>query len=191
MPLRSDVSLVLYPLYTHIAYPFRTVNSFVTMGWPLFFTPKEYECSVEFRQEGGGCDFEKICNSEAIQREIFNQKSNTMIYEFSLYCDRYTWVAFCKSAFFMSMIVSDIFFSILSDISGRKPALLLSMVLSSVSLLLIPLSPNIEIWTILISIAGFGTAGLEIISLVYVSEISAKRFRNHAMVALTAMWAVS
>ena len=170
---------------------FRTVNSFVTMGWPLFFTPKEFECSQEYRLSDGSCDFEKICNSEAILKEKFNQKSNTIIYEFSLYCDRYSWVAFCKSTFFMSMIVSDIFFSILSDVKGRKPALLLSMVLSSLSLLLIPLSPNIAIWTVLIAIAGFGTAGLEIISLVYVSEISAKRFRNHAMVALTAMWAVS
>ena len=44
---------------------------------------------------------------------------------------------------------------------------------------------------ILFLILGMGVNGLEIIIAVYLSEISAKNFRNYSIIVLNLFWAIS
>lgn len=89
------------------------------------------------------------------------------------------------------MMVSGIIAPVLGDKRGRKIALIVSIIIAATAVIALGLSPNIVFACGCFFFAGVGFAGIEIVSLVYSTEISGKRFRNHSMVALNIVWAVS
>lgn len=123
--------------------------------------------------------------------DISIQGRNTLVKDFGLICSRADTISYSNSILFLSMVVSGFVFPLVSDYKGRKIALILGFFISGASIFAAGFASSFFFWQICIAIAGFGISGVEIVSLVYVSEISASRYRNHAMVALTTIWAVS
>lgn len=158
------------------------------MGWPLFFQGNQYFCSEEHSDSKGECILKSACKAG---EEINISGRETLIKEFNLICQKTDTISYSNSMLFLSMVVSGFIFPVLSDNKGRKIALILAFLISGISIFLAGFSRSFFFWQICITVAGFGISGVEIVSLVYVSEISAKRYRNHAMVALTTVWAVS
>lgn len=158
------------------------------MGWPLLFSGNTYKCESKYSNWEGECNIDKACAANA-PIEILG--SYTVTQDFKLICDRASWKAFANTMFFFSTILSGILFPFLSDSRGRLLALQFALAAGGAAFFAAGLAPSVFYWTIAVSVVGFAISGLEIVSLVFVAEISAKRFRNHAMVALTTMWAVS
>lgn len=158
------------------------------MGWPLFFQGNKFYCSKENSDGDGECILKAACRNK---EDIRIEGRDTLIKEFNLICEKADLVSFSNSILFLSMVVSGFIFPVLSDIKGRKITLILGFFISGISIFIAGFSNTFFFWQICIAMAGFGISGVEIVSLVYVSEISAKRFRNHAMVALTTVWALS
>lgn len=69
--------------------------------------------------------------------------------------------------------------------------MLIGVVISGAALTICGFVHKFNLWMVGIGIAGFGLSGLEITSLVYVSEISGKRFRNNSNVVLNIAWGLS
>ena len=89
------------------------------------------------------------------------------------------------------MFVSGLIVPIYTDLKGRRLALCVSVMVTGVSIIVLGLSPGVVFACICFFVVGFGFASIEIVSLVYCSEISGKRFRNHSMVALITVWGLS
>lgn len=172
------------------------LNSFVTMGWPLYFDGNEYKCKNS-SGEYVPCDIKTACKNED-KGDIQIVGTRTLTYEFHLICNNGSillpvaaWIPFANSLYFFGMIMSGLSISILSDWKGRRPLLLISMLISTVSMCLMGVAPNILVCCVLFFFSGFGFAAQEVLSLVYSSEISGKRFRNHSMVILMVVWGAS
>jgi MFS family permease len=160
------------------------------MGWPLLFQGNHFTCPAPYHLPGSlECNLEAACKAAPLSIQIKGKM--TLTKEFRLICQKSELVSFANSLLFLSMVFSGFIFPLLSDLKGRKASLILASFFASGALVAASFVNSFLKWYICIAVAGFGIAGVEIISLVYVSEISAKRFRNHAMVALTTMWAVS
>lgn len=86
------------------------------------------------------------------------------------------------------MILSGVSVSILADWKGRRPALLVSVLVTAAAMSLMGVAPNMLVCCGLFFVSGFGLAAQEIVSYVYSAEISGRRFRNHSMVALNIIW---
>ncbi len=56
-------------------------------------------------------------------------------------------------------------------------------------MVILSFSSNILIFVMIFFIAGIGFNGFETIVLVYITEVSAQRFRNNSSVILTTVWA--
>lgn len=166
----------------------RAINSFLTMGWPLFFQGNRYRCSDKYTLEDGECNLKLACKAKDT---ILIEGRETLVKDFGLICSKADTISYSNSILFLSMVVSGFVFPLISDYRGRKIALLLGFFISGVSIFAAGFASNFFFWQVCIAVAGFGISGVEIVSLVYVSEISASRYRNHAMVALTTIWAVS
>jgi MFS family permease len=108
-----------------------------------------------------------------------------------LIIDLDSWVTFASTIYFSGMLVSGVLAPVLGDKRGRRIALIVSIIIAAVSIIALGLSPNIAFACCCFFCAGVGFSGLEIVSLVYSTEISGKRFRNHSMVALNIVWAIS
>ena len=76
----------------------------------------------------------------------------------------------------------------IADQKGRRPGILISTFITAIALIVCGLAPNFWVWIVALCVAGFGLGGLETISMVYVSEISATNFRNNAQVILITVW---
>jgi len=158
------------------------------MGWPLFFTGNTYTCDAAYSYQNGECNVDRACRDNS---EITINGHRSIVQEFGLVCEKANWITFSNTVFFFSLILSGLVFPFVSDLKGRKLSMLVGFLITTVALCIASGSQNIILWVVSVCFAGFGLSGIEIISLVYVSEISAKRYRNHAMVALTTMWALS
>lgn len=166
-----------------------SVNSFLTMGWPLYFDGNTYLCrNAEGQYES--CDLKTACRTED-HSQIIIQGRMTLTKEFRLICGASTWIPFASTVYFCGMLVSGVMVPILGDSRGRRISLLWSIFIAAASVIALGLSPNIVIATGFFLGAGIGFSGIEIVSFVYSTEISGKRFRNHSMVALQIFWAVS
>lgn len=89
------------------------------------------------------------------------------------------------------MVCGGLIVSYFADRNGRRLCLLLGALITGISVLCVGISPKIEFIFGLLATAGAGFSSLEIVSMVYASEISGKRFRNHSAVALVTVWGVS
>lgn len=166
-----------------------SVNSFLTMGWPLYFEGNTYLCkTADGRYEN--CDLKTACKTED-PSEIIIQGRSTITKEFRLICGAGTWVPFASTIFFTGMLISGVVVPILGDSRGRRLSLLCSIFITTASVISLGFSPNIIVACCFFLGAGIGFSGIEIVSLVYSTEISGKRFRNHSMTILQIFWAIS
>jgi len=69
--------------------------------------------------------------------------------------------------------------------------MLVSILMGSISIIVLGLTYNIKVLIVSLFSIGFFMNGYETICLVYVTEISAKRFRNFSTVTLLSVWAIS
>jgi len=79
----------------------------------------------------------------------------------------------------------------ISERRGRRVAIIAAVALSGVSMLFLSFSSHIEIFIVLFFIAGVGLNGFQIILFVYITEVSAIRFRNNSSVILLAVGATA
>lgn len=100
-------------------------------------------------------------------------------------------VPLASTSYFAGMVGGGLIISYFADRNGRRLSLLFSSLLTGIAVLVMGLSYRIEVIFVLFTLAGAGFSSMEIISLVYASEVSGKRFRNHSGVALVTVWGVS
>ena len=79
-------------------------------------------------------------------------------------------------------------FPILADLLGRRRILLLGSFLGSSAIICGGFSANLDNLYIAFFIAGFGLSGYETVVYVYITEISAIRFRSIASSLLVVVW---
>lgn len=101
------------------------------------------------------------------------------------------WIPFASTVYFSGMMLSGVIIPVLSDIKGRRIVLLSSILFTGILMITIGFSPSILFLTCCLFVTGFGFASIEIMTLVYSSEISGTRFRNHSIVALVTVWGFS
>lgn len=82
-------------------------------------------------------------------------------------------------------------FPILANIFGRRKILLFGMILGSVSISIGSFCDSLLSLYALFFIAGFGLSGYETVVYVYITEISALRFRSIASSLLIVIWSSS
>lgn len=133
---------------------FRAMNSFLTMGWPLFFQGNQYYCSKENTDGSGECILKKACKSG---ESIDIQGRETLIKEFDLICEKTNKISYSNSLLFLSMVVSGFIFPILSDNKGRRIALLIAFFTSGISMFLAGFSNSFFFgkFVLLLQVSGF------------------------------------
>lgn len=159
----------------------------LTMGFPIFFQGSEYICTNN-SGELFKCNMNEACRNP--DKLIITGPMN-IIREFELYCKNSHLAAYAGTIYFIAMLFGTIAFPFLTDSKGRKPSLLICTFLSGIAFIGCAFSPNVWCWIACVCVAGFGLGGMETISMVYVSEISATNFRNNAGTALLTTWSLS
>jgi len=92
---------------------------------------------------------------------------------------------------YLSGIISGIIFPYLTDKYGRKLLLNCSAILASLSLFSCGFCTNFWLWVLFLFIGSCAFGGMENVSRVYLSEISASNFRFNSNAILNIMWAMS
>ncbi|CAD8099970.1 unnamed protein product [Paramecium primaurelia] len=153
--------------------------SFFVMGMPyLLQNPSKY-CT------DGICIEYPNCNNRIDSLIGFDSIAK----EFGLFCNGRK--AFIAALFFVGQMFGGFTFPILANIFGRRKILLFGMSLGSISILVGSLCHNLLSLYALFFIAGFGLSGYETVVYVYITEISALRFRSIASSLLIVIWSSS
>jgi len=123
---------------------------------------------------------------------MFDSESNKSISnDFNLYCENREYLGIIGGIFYIGSCFSGLVFPSLADNFGRKKVMIYSLFLGATSIIIIGLTKNIDVLIVGLFISGFFLNGYENICLVYVTEISANRFRNFSSVILMTVWAIS
>jgi len=145
------------------------------MGFPFLLYSKNYRC---FQKQ----DY----------KDLFEFDENrTITMDFDLYCSNKEYLNIISVIYFVASCISGLVFPSLADNFGRKKIMIISILIGSLSIVVLGLSYNIEVLLVALFVTGFFLNGYETICLVYVTEISAKRFRNFSTVTLLCVWAIS
>lgn len=159
------------------------------MGFPLLFQPPTFQCYDPQSNNFTLCTEIEACeNQEKFEKnpEIFHNNdpflidkensSHSLVIDFELYCGRKNLIGFCGSVFFIGALVAGYIFPKIAEKRGRKEAILLSLLLSGISICIAGLSTSIYFFSLMIFISGIGLNGFETLTLVYITEISGKKF---------------
>lgn len=92
--------------------------------------------------------------------------------------------------FYIASCLSGLVFPSMADNFGRKYIMVFSILLGSLSVIFLSFTTKIDVLISCLFSSGFFLNGYETICLVYVTEISAKRFKNYSTVTLMIVWAV-
>lgn len=111
--------------------------------------------------------------------------------DFDLKCENRQYLPLVMSIFYIGSCISGLVFPSLADNLGRKYIMVFSILLGGISTLLMALTHDLQILCACLFLSGFFLNGYETICLVYVTEISAKRFKNFSTVTLMSVWALS
>ena len=111
--------------------------------------------------------------------------------DFDLYCSNKDYLNIVSAIYFIASCIAGLVFPSLADNFGRKKIMIISILLGAVSAIVLGLSYDIRVLIVTLFSIGFFLNGYETICLVYVTEISAKRFRNFSTVTLLSVWAMS
>eukprot|EP01016_Furgasonia_blochmanni_P028223 TRINITY_DN2965_c0_g3_i3.p1 TRINITY_DN2965_c0_g3~~TRINITY_DN2965_c0_g3_i3.p1 ORF type:complete len:633 (-),score=34.63 TRINITY_DN2965_c0_g3_i3:160-1950(-) len=162
--------------------------SFLTMGMPfLFQSPKLLCFDPANPTKRWACDEYEACRSNNFEIDWTNSP-NSLSTEFRLVCDEKYLVAFLGSIYYLGASLAGFVFPQISDHRGRRVGLLMSIGLGGLAIFLSGFANNVYVFMIAFGLAGWGLHGFETISLVYVTEVSAERFRNFSSVTLTTVW---
>lgn len=164
------------------------LNGFLATGWPLYFDGNTLKCTDQ-SGDSYSCNTAQACQLRSSQVEILGHATITQ--EFGLICGKANWVPFFSTVYFLGMVMSGFIFPIWSDIRGRRISLLFAIVCNGISMLGLSLSPNVLALAALFGFAGFSQAAIEVVGIVYRSEISGPNFRIHSMVFLTLFYGFS
>lgn len=91
--------------------------------------------------------------------------------------------------FFIGCSIGSIVFPPLADFWGRKPLIILTILLGGSSIFLASYVHSIWIFMTLLFIAGMSLMGYECLCYVLISELSGIRFRNYAGTTVLVAWA--
>ena len=111
--------------------------------------------------------------------------------DFDLYCSNKEYLDIVSVIYFVASCIAGLVFPSLADNFGRKKIMLISIFMASISIIVLGFTYDIRILIVSLFSIGFFLNGYETICLVYVTEISAKRFRNFSTVTLLSVWAIS
>ena len=147
--------------------------SFLIMGMPILFAPPDFLCLV---QDGEGSTYAACTELQACaQKDTFTIGANSprsLTTSFRLYCEKKYLIGLSGSMFFLGATIAGFFFPQYSEAHGRKKAIHLALFLSGTSILVAGLTQSIGQFMFFLITAGMGLNGFEILSLVYVTEIS-------------------
>ncbi|KAK6148200.1 hypothetical protein DH2020_019112 [Rehmannia glutinosa] len=142
--------------------------------------PQSWRCiGPECGGAGGGGNGASVCGLKPGTWEWSGGNTSSTIAEWGLVCDRRFLAALPTSVYFLGSLIGSAVFGRLADgFLGRKRSVLLSCLLTSVTIYLTSLSPNIWIYALLRFATGFSRAGIGISCLVLSTEAVGRKWRG-------------
>lgn len=154
--------------------------SFFVMGMPYLLIMPKF-CTDNY------CSDTPICDSSLVEVIGFDN----IIKEFKLYCGNKGKVSFIAASFFIGQMVGGFTFPIFSNIWGRRKLLLFGSTLGALAIMAGSFAMSVSQIYPAYFVAGFGLSGYEMVVYVYITEISAIRFRSIASSILVVIWSSS
>ncbi|EYU22280.1 hypothetical protein ABFS82_09G004300 [Erythranthe guttata] len=140
--------------------------------------PKSWRC-VSPECGGAATVGGSVCGLKAGTWEWSGENSSSTIAEWGLVCDRRFLAALPTSVYFLGSLIGSAVFGRLADGSfGRKKSVLISCLLTSITIFLTSLSPNIWIYSLLRFANGVSRAGIGICCLVLSTEAVGRKWRG-------------
>ncbi|KAK4394919.1 Organic cation/carnitine transporter 1 [Sesamum angolense] len=137
------------------------------------------DCGGTSGQSGGGGGDASVCRLKPGTWEWSDGNASSIIAEWGLVCDRRFLAALPASVYFLGSLIGSAVFGCLADaFLGRKRSVLLSCLLTSATIFLTSLSPNIWIYALLRFANGFFRAGIGICCLVLSTEAVGRKWRG-------------
>ncbi|PIN19426.1 Synaptic vesicle transporter SVOP and related transporters (major facilitator superfamily) [Handroanthus impetiginosus] len=128
---------------------------------------------------GGGGAAASVCGLKPGTWEWSGGNTSSTIAEWGLVCDRRFLAALPASVYFLGSLIGSAVFGRLADaFLGRKRSVLLSCLLTSATIFLTSLSPNIWVYSLLRFTNGFSRAGIGICCLVLSTEAVGRKWRG-------------
>ncbi|GFP88494.1 organic cation/carnitine transporter 1 [Phtheirospermum japonicum] len=137
--------------------------------------PESWRCVGPECGGAGGGNAASVCGLKPGTWEWSGGNTSSTIAEWGLVCDRRFLAALPTSVYFLG---SAVFGRLADAFLGRKRSVLLSCLLTSVTIFLTSLSPNIWIYTLLRFANGFSRAGIGISCLVLSTEAVGRKWRG-------------
>ncbi|CAA0820968.1 Organic cation/carnitine transporter 1 [Striga hermonthica] len=139
--------------------------------------PESWQCTGPGCIGGGKAS--EVCVMKPGTWEWSGENTSSTIAEWGLVCDRRFLAALPTSVYFLGSLIGSALFGRLADsFLGRKRSVLLSCLLTSVTIFLTSLSPNIWVYSLLRFANGFSRAGIGISCLVLSTEAVGRRWRG-------------
>ncbi|KAG8378641.1 hypothetical protein BUALT_Bualt07G0006500 [Buddleja alternifolia] len=133
------------------------------------------ECGATATVGGGG----SVCGLKAGSWEWSGGNRSSTVAEWGLICDQRFLAALPTSLYFLGSLIGSAIFGRLADgFLGRKRSVLLSCLLTSFTIFLTSLSPNIWSYALLRFATGFSRAGIGICCLVLSTEAVGRKWRG-------------
>ncbi|XP_072268662.1 solute carrier family 22 member 13-like [Pyxicephalus adspersus] len=144
----------------------------------LMYTPVDWEIeSIEWY----GLNRTEVCQDGWVY-ETTEQKS-TLVTEFNLVCHRKQLTDISQSIYMMGLLIGSIIFGPLGDRIGRRPVILISMLLMIVFGIGAAFVPDFYVFTALRCVVGMAMSGVLINSLVIVAEWVGSSQRAYATIS--------
>ncbi|KAL6524589.1 hypothetical protein OROHE_016260 [Orobanche hederae] len=142
--------------------------------------PESWRCiGSECGGAAGGGNGASVCGLKPGTWEWSGGSTSSTVAEWGLVCDRRFLAALPTSVYFLGSLIGSAVFGRLADaFLGRKRSVLLSCLLTSVTIFLTSLSPNVWVYALLRFANGFSRAGIGISCLVLSSEAVGRKWRG-------------
>ncbi|KDP25005.1 hypothetical protein JCGZ_23988 [Jatropha curcas] len=181
-------SQLLHVFLVSLAWIFDSQNTLVTIFSDA--QPPAWKCKLPIHANNTA-SFSSLCSSENGYGsgsvcglapgtwEWVGGNTSSTIAEWSLICDRRFLAGVPASLFFLGSLLGSAVYGFLADkYLGRKRAVLLSCILTSITAFLTSLSPNVWIYSFLRFANGFARSGIGICCLVLSTEAVGRKWRG-------------
>ncbi|XP_027169259.1 organic cation/carnitine transporter 1 [Coffea eugenioides] len=178
-------SQLLHVFLVSLAWIFDAQSTLVTIfadaqpdGWRCISSSSSSSCRLTNISSG---DAASVCGLKPGTWEWMGGNTSSTIAEWGLICDRKFLAAMPASFYFLGSLVGASVYGYLADaFLGRKRAVLISCLLTSITIFLTSLSPNIWLYSLLRFANGFSRSGIGICSLVLTTEVVGVKWRGQA-----------